>query len=423
MVFIGNCEFAYGTESVQKSHVNIGKIEFAHAIIAYFDAFTIGLVQNGEIVAAMEVNIQPIAVIDDICLQSILDHMRRRAVGNEFSIWRHINEFWKNVQNLMQYVLNGHFAHGVVIRKIGRICFARLQHAVDLCPNILFLIFATMCNYLGQHSYLCVMEDPKWLNITAQAVTSSDVQFELKDGTPIHYANKVIGVVKDSGVVEIQELEIPEQAVPHGYVGTQFHLVLAEKRITDMGYYVYNSIEENIYERTLVYEKVTVSSSSPSGGVAVTYRFPSGSVMVTKKMIDRAIIQLPAPVVAAPSVSVAPPAVVSPMEIPAPSVAVSSALIDDDDTEIPRTEKGKPYWLVGGRQSGFVLEEGKVYKWSGVSEGLYTIYRWTDQKFRVVKVKKKGVKIYDMVDNKMMHISDKYLGDNCVTLKKNRSLL
>jgi len=267
------------------------------------------------------------------------------------------------------------------------------------------------------------MEDPKWLNITAQAVTSSDVQFELKDGTPIHYANKVIGVVKDSGVVEIQELEIPEQAVPHGYVGTQFHLVLAEKRITDMGYYVYNSIEENIYERTLVYEKVTVSSSSPSGGVAVTYRFPSGSVMVTKKMIDRAIIQLPAPVVAAPSVSVAPPAVVSPMEIPAPSVAVSSALIDDDDTEIPRTEKGKPYWLVGGRQSGFVLEEGKVYKWSGVSEGLYTIYRWTDQKFRVVKVKKKGVKIYDMVDNKMMHISDKYLGDNCVTLKKNRSLL
>lgn len=68
-----------------------------------------------------------------------------------------------------------------------------------------------------------------------------------------------------------------------------------------------------------------------------------------------------------------------------------SPLVPDNTVWGPsRTEKGKPYWLVGGRQSGFVLEEGKTYKWSGLSEGLYTIYRWTDEKFRVVKVKKEA---------------------------------
>ena len=98
------------------------------------------------------------------------------------------------------------------------------------------------------------MEGPNWLSITALALTSSEAHFNPKGGTPIYYANRVVGVVKDSGAVEMQELEIPQEAVPHGYAGTKFHLVLAEKQIPEMGYYIYNSIRDDIHERTLLYE-------------------------------------------------------------------------------------------------------------------------------------------------------------------------
>jgi hypothetical protein len=93
--------------------------------------------------------------------------------------------------------------------------------------------------------------------------------------------------------------------------------------------------------------------------------------------------------------------------------------MENKKSKYPPTMNGKSYWLTS---DGFVLEEGKVYKWSGVSEGLYTIYRWRDEKFRVVKVKKNGVTIYDMEDNKMMDIDDKYIIDNSIVLKKGRGL-
>ena len=265
------------------------------------------------------------------------------------------------------------------------------------------------------------MEDNKWLNIVAKTFASNDTPFYVpKDGTPIHYGNKVVGAVMGSGAVMIQELEIPQQAVPYGYLGTRFHLVLAENQVEGMGYYVYNSIREDPYERTLVHEVVTVDRSETNKGTVVTYRFPSGSVMTTRKRTERTIVQLPAPAVS--SVVAEPVPVVSVPEPPVPT-AVQRDLLDDiegneDDPAIPLTKNGKPYWVAGGRNFGFMLEEGKVYKWSGVSEGLYTIYRWRDEKFRVEKVKKKGVIIYDMEDNKMMEISDKYLMDNDVMLKK-----
>ena len=40
------------------------------------------------------------------------------------------------------------------------------------------------------------MEDNKWLNIVAKTFASNDTPFYVpKDGTPIHYGNKVVGAV------------------------------------------------------------------------------------------------------------------------------------------------------------------------------------------------------------------------------------
>ncbi len=68
--------------------------------------------------------------------------------------------------------------------------------------------------------------------------------------------------------------------------------------------------------------------------------------------------------------------------------------------------------------NGFILEEGKTYRWSGRSEGLYTVYSWKNEKFKVVRVMKDGVRIEDLADNVMRDINNEYIEANDVTFKK-----
>ena len=49
--------------------------------------------------------------------------------------------------------------------------------------------------------------------------------------------------------------------------------------------------------------------------------------------------------------------------------------------------------------NGFILKEGKKYKWSGFSDGLYTAYRWTDCKCKIKSVDGDKITIYDYRDN------------------------
>ncbi len=55
---------------------------------------------------------------------------------------------------------------------------------------------------------------------------------------------------------------------------------------------------------------------------------------------------------------------------------------------------------------GFILEEGKIYRWSGTTENLYNSYSWIYSKCKVVKVSDDSATIYDYGDNKEYEYSE-----------------
>jgi len=67
---------------------------------------------------------------------------------------------------------------------------------------------------------------------------------------------------------------------------------------------------------------------------------------------------------------------------------------------------------------GTVLVEGKRYKWSGVSEGLYTKLIWTESRCRIKKIVGDKIYIYDYDDNKQYEYTKYAIRVNMINFKK-----
>ncbi len=67
--------------------------------------------------------------------------------------------------------------------------------------------------------------------------------------------------------------------------------------------------------------------------------------------------------------------------------------------------------------NGFLLEEGKEYLWSGVSDNLYTCLEWIDVPIKIRKVFKDKVEIYDVCDNKVFTIDNNYIKQDQIKFK------
>ena len=65
-----------------------------------------------------------------------------------------------------------------------------------------------------------------------------------------------------------------------------------------------------------------------------------------------------------------------------------------------------------------ILVEGKKYRWSGFSEGLYTDYTWKDMKCKVRKIEGDKIFIYDY-DEKEHEYNNKSLSKMRITFKRN----
>jgi len=66
-----------------------------------------------------------------------------------------------------------------------------------------------------------------------------------------------------------------------------------------------------------------------------------------------------------------------------------------------------------------ILEEGKTYKWSGYSEGLYSDYRWIDTKCKIRKIEGDKIFIYDYNDLKEYEYDNTKLKNMNITFKPN----
>ena len=64
-----------------------------------------------------------------------------------------------------------------------------------------------------------------------------------------------------------------------------------------------------------------------------------------------------------------------------------------------------------------ILVEGKKYKWSGCSDGLYTSHRWTDMKCKIRKIDGDIIYIYDYYDNKEYKFTKEDLRLTSITFK------
>ncbi len=69
-------------------------------------------------------------------------------------------------------------------------------------------------------------------------------------------------------------------------------------------------------------------------------------------------------------------------------------------------------------EDGFVLKEGKKYRWSGTSSGLYNSFRWKNLKCKIKKISKKHITIYDYDDGKNHKYPKKDMLMNNIEFKK-----
>ena len=69
-----------------------------------------------------------------------------------------------------------------------------------------------------------------------------------------------------------------------------------------------------------------------------------------------------------------------------------------------------------------ILEEGKIYRWSGFSEGLYSDYRWIDMKCKIRKIEDDKIFIYDYNDIKEYDYDNEGLRKLRITFKRNKLL-
>jgi hypothetical protein len=67
-----------------------------------------------------------------------------------------------------------------------------------------------------------------------------------------------------------------------------------------------------------------------------------------------------------------------------------------------------------------ILVEGKKYRWSGYSEGLYTDFGWKNFKCKIRKIDDDKIFIYDYSDNKEYKYTNEGLKRNGVTFKKKK---
>ena len=72
--------------------------------------------------------------------------------------------------------------------------------------------------------------------------------------------------------------------------------------------------------------------------------------------------------------------------------------------------------------NGFILKEGKKYKWSGFSDGLYTAYRWTDCKCKIKSVDGDKITIYDYRDNIEYNYNNNQLCDMKINFKLRKNI-
>lgn len=118
------------------------------------------------------------------------------------------------------------------------------------------------------------------LNRQSDRTTVTQAIFDESRGIyPIHYMARIVGEVSGSGEVRLhEELSIPNHAPPKGCKRIMFHLVLSKLQ-KNGEYFIYNSMRDDICDRTLVHQVIEVDQMNPRGGKAKTYRFPSGSIM------------------------------------------------------------------------------------------------------------------------------------------------
>lgn len=64
-----------------------------------------------------------------------------------------------------------------------------------------------------------------------------------------------------------------------------------------------------------------------------------------------------------------------------------------------------------------ILVEGKKYRWSGFSDGLYTSYRWIDRKCKIRKIEGDKIFIYDYDDIKEYEYDNKGLQTMEINIK------
>lgn len=66
-----------------------------------------------------------------------------------------------------------------------------------------------------------------------------------------------------------------------------------------------------------------------------------------------------------------------------------------------------------------ILEEGKKYRWSGFSEGLYSNRSWSHCKCKIRKIEGERIFIYDYDDMKEYDYTNSGLQNMRVTFKRN----
>lgn len=66
---------------------------------------------------------------------------------------------------------------------------------------------------------------------------------------------------------------------------------------------------------------------------------------------------------------------------------------------------------------GTILKEGKKYRWSGCSEGLYTGYHWKNLKCKIKYIYGEKIYIYDYDDKTEYEYTNTYFIENNVTFK------
>lgn len=67
---------------------------------------------------------------------------------------------------------------------------------------------------------------------------------------------------------------------------------------------------------------------------------------------------------------------------------------------------------------GTILKEGKKYKWSGHSEGLYNGYSWSGFRCKVKKIDGGDIIIYDYEDEGQYRYTNDTLKEMGITFKK-----